>query len=53
MIVQQVTPAPRFTRGSEGEIALSTRLAIAIYAENATEEEWLRDLINEIMRKTR
>lgn len=47
MRIQQLTPEPQFTRGKEGEVVLSRRIAIAIYAETASEEEWIQKLIME------
>ncbi len=47
MIVQQLATAPRFIRGKEGEVTLSTRLTIAITAESAEEETQIRQYLEE------
>jgi len=47
MIVQQLAAAPRFVRGKEGEVTLSTRLALAITAESAEEEAQIRQFLEE------
>lgn len=50
MIVQQVTPSPRFGKGVDGELCLITKLAAVFYAENADDEAWLRKTIEEIVK---
>jgi len=50
MIVQQVTPKPRFARGIDRELCLQTKLAVVIYAENAEEEIRIRKIIDELVR---
>jgi len=50
MIVQQITPTPRFARGNAGELCLCTKLAAVFYAENAEDEATLRKIIEEIVK---
>jgi hypothetical protein len=50
MIVMQITPNPRFARGKDGELILTTKLAAAFYAENAEDEETLRAMVEGLIK---